>query len=120
MSKLKTAQVIHKSLTVAGKVIKWSALAFCVGGLSLGLLAWANAHFLSFAIVVGIVLTIAVLVGVFIALEWSESVIKEAKEEEQEAQKRDRLEKVRKENPGRRVPTFEGYDDPTDPHGTYR
>lgn len=99
MSKLKVAKVIHKSLMIGGKVIKWTALALCLGGLGLGLWAWANAHFLSFAIVIGIILAIAVLAGVFIALEWSEKVIKEAKEEEQEAQKRDRLEKAHKEQP---------------------
>lgn len=117
MSKLKVAQVVHKSLMIGGKVLKWTALAFCVGGLSLGLLAWANAHFLSFAIVIGIVLAVAVLAGVFIALEWSEKVIDEAKEEEQEAQKRDRVEKDRKESPGKYTPTFDG--DIFDPNHPY-
>lgn len=116
MSKLKVAQAVYKSLTVGGKILKWAAIAFAVGGLGTGLWAWANAHFLSFAIVIGIIVALLILAGIIAAWEWSGETIEEAAKEERRAQERNRIEKFRQENPDKYVPDF----DPTDPYGVYR
>lgn len=107
MSKLKVAKVVYKSLTVGIEILKWLLIVAAVGGIGSGLWAWAGAHFLSFAIVIGILGAIFGLAGIITAWDWSEKVIKEAKEEERRAQERNRVEKERKENPGKYVPSFE-------------
>lgn len=117
MSKLKVAQAVYKSLTVGGAILKWVGIAILLGGLCAGLWAWASAHFLSFAIVIGILGAIFGLAGIITAWDWSEKVIKEAKEEEQKAQERNRVEKDRKENPGKYTPSFDG--DIFDPNHPY-
>lgn len=120
MSKLKTAQAVHKSLAVGGHILKWAGIAFLVGALGVGLAAWANAHFLSFVVIVGVVLAFLALSGALSAWDWSQKVIKEAKEEERRAMERNRLDKEREENAGRYSDPFEGYDDPIDPMSAYR
>jgi hypothetical protein len=122
MSKLKAAQTIRKSFTIAGVILKWAAIVAAVVGVSLGLWAWATAHFLSFAIVIGIILAIA-LVGTIVCLwEWSGETIEEAKKEELLAQERNLMEKRRKENPDRFIRSSyddDEYYDPTDPLREY-
>jgi Sec-independent protein translocase protein TatA len=97
MSKLKTAQAIQKSFTIAGVTLKWLAIAFAVIGVCTGLWAWANAHFLSFAIVIGIVVLFFAAGGLCEAWDWSKKTIEEAKQEEAEEQARERAEKRRQE-----------------------
>lgn len=111
MSKLKTAQVIRKSFAVAGAILKWTALAVVVVGVGGGLWAWANAHFLSFAIVIGVILAFVLVATIGCLWEWSGETIEEAKKEELLAQERNRVEKLRKENPDTFIPSFEDDDD---------
>lgn len=120
MSELKLAKAIRATFAVTGAVLKWLAIAFAVVGVGVGLWAWANAHFLSFGIVIGIVVAL-LLVGIIITLwEWSNETIDEAAKEERHAQERNRIEKLRKENPNLYTPSFDDDFDPTDLLREYR
>lgn len=122
MSKLKAAQTIRKSFAVAGAILKWTALAVAVVGVGGGLWAWANAHFLSFAIVIGIILAFVLVATIGCLWEWSGETIEEAKKEELLAQERNLMEKRRKENPERFIHSSyddDEYYDPTDPLREY-
>lgn len=111
MSKLKLAKAVQKSFTVTGAILKWVGIAALVVGVSIGLWAWANAHFLSFAVIIGIVVTFFSIGGLMEVWDWSDKVIEKAKEEEREERERERAEKRRAElranEPNRRVPMFD-------------
>ena len=116
MSKLKTAKAIRKSFRVAGTILKWVLIVFSVVGISVGLWAWANAHFISFASVIGVLLFV-ILIGTIGALwEWSGETIEQAELEEATEQARERAEKRREElnaqtpRVSRTIPDFDEYD----------
>lgn len=114
MSKLKLAKAVQKSFTVAGAILKWVGIVGLVVGIGIGLWSWANAHILSFAVIVGIVVAFLLLWGILEAWDWSVKTVKEAAEEERRAQNRNRIEKDRLENPDKYVPSFhDDYDDDT-------
>lgn len=119
MSKLRVAKAIQKSFTVAGVVLKWVAVAILIAGLGTSLWGWAAAHFISFAIIIGIIVTFFLIGGISEAWDWSKKTIEEAKQEEREALERDRAEKRRQdrgdqwvhETPKTPKFPFEDYDD---------
>ena len=97
MSKLKTARAIRASFTIAGAILKWVGIVAGIGILVSLLWLWANAHFLSFAIVMGIVGGFFLLGGIVEAWDWSKKTIEAAEEEEREAQEQARADKRREE-----------------------
>jgi len=112
MSKLKTAKAIRKSFIIVGTILKWTVLTTVGLGLAWCLWAWAVHHFLSFAIICGIILAVVLIGTIGVLWEWSDKTIEEAEKEERRAQERNRVEKERKENPGKYVPDFDDdYDD---------
>lgn len=119
MSKLKTAKAIRKSFAVAGVILKWAAIVFCIVGVGTGLWAWASWHFISFAIVISIIVAVFVVGAIAEAWEWSGKTIAQAEAEEREAQQQARAEKLRAErpvhNPSRRTVPF--FDEDTDNEG---
>jgi signal transduction histidine kinase len=126
MSKLQVAKAIQKTFTIAGTVFKWIGIAILTVGLCTGLWAWSQAHFLSFAIIIGIVVAFFTMGGVMEAWDWSQKTIEKARQEELEEQERERTEKRRQElkeqapRISRTVPRFDDYHDHTDPYAVYR
>jgi hypothetical protein len=109
MSKLKVAKAVHKSFAVAGAILGWTGLFAAIALVVWLLWLWANAHFLSFAIVIGIVVGFFVIVGLLNAWDWSKETIEKAEQEEREEHERERAEKRRASmpTPKQTVPTFE-------------
>lgn len=99
MSKLKVAKAVRKSFAVIGVILKWAAISAVIGTALWLLWLWMNAHFLSFAIVIGIILAILAVAGIVELWDWSGNTIEEAEAEEREAQARERAEKLRRDNP---------------------
>lgn len=116
MTKLKVA----KAIRAAFMTLKYVVITALILGVLALLWWWAVSHFLSFGIVIGIILGVFLLGGIISAWEWSGETIEEAQKEERRAQERNRIEKERRENPDKFVPLYEDDYDPTDPLGEYR
>lgn len=89
MSKLKLAEAVMIIAFILGAAL---ALGVLWGIISLFVM-WANAHWISFAWVMGIGLIVGVVVGIVFSVRWALGVMQDARREEEAEQRRVATEK---------------------------